>query len=559
NNLNDNRKPGKSDTWTPERMPSGTRIYKMGALNYSHETKDEWLSVNGHVTFEQTTRNNSTTTARTNFLSSGDTYENRYSRSYNRNAQLETRHYLNMHNDAIWGYAMAVGRYKTSDSHSDALSGSFSAEQKDMTLKALEALYTASTQETLDAVINRANTRSLGRSREYEVQFYPGFNWKLPKSGDRLSYEFGVKYNSKKETDWDDYTVNYGADPNPAIRKRQYRDGQPNHILTLIQNLNYGTTIRNVYLNFNYEYRFADRWRDSHSFALDRLADMGVFGVLPEGYTSAIDPDNSYTSHQMQNQHSLQVRGSWRAMFKNKSTLQILLAPEVRLLHDHMDYRRAGILYPIRHDFVNFSLGRYAAKIEYRWLPVGEGRRTRHVNTIVFDTKCTPKNPNLLDMVDVINDSDPLNISQGNPDLRPQHSYDISLKWTFRPDRPAHPLNNDISFSYSLVDDAIVRGYTYDTTTGVRHNRSYNLDGNHSYRASNYFSLQFGKGDCLSISSGTSADRSVYADMIGINAEAPTPSKVNNMIFSQGIDFAWNFGKQTLRLRVNVMTRHSSS
>ncbi|MDE5727372.1 MAG: outer membrane beta-barrel protein, partial [Duncaniella sp.] len=475
NNLNDNRKPGKSDTWTPERMPSGTRIYKMGALNYRHETKDERLTVNGHVTFEQTTRNNSTTTARTNFLSSGDTYENRFARSYNRNAQLETRHTINMHNDAIWGYAMALGRCKTADRHGDALSGTFNTEQKDMTLKALEALYTASTQETLDAVINRANTRSLGKSREYEVQFYPGFDWKLPKSSDRIHYEFGLKYNSKKENDWDDYTINYGADPNPAVRTRRYRDNQPNHVLTLINNLAYRFNINRVFLGVNYEYRFADRWRDSHSFALDRLADMGIFGVLPEGYASALDPDNSYTSHQMQNQHSLQLTGSWYEIFKDKSYLHMYVGPEVTFLHDHMDYRRAGRLYPLKHDFVTLNIRNYRALISYEWKPIGEGRRQRYVNELMFMAKSTPKNPGLLDMVDVINDSDPLNISQGNPDLRPQQDWNFELKWFFKPDRPAHPLNNTISVSYNFVDDAIVRGYTYDTATGVRHNRSYNL------------------------------------------------------------------------------------
>ncbi len=30
NNLNDNRQPGKNDTWTPEMMPSGTKQYRMG-------------------------------------------------------------------------------------------------------------------------------------------------------------------------------------------------------------------------------------------------------------------------------------------------------------------------------------------------------------------------------------------------------------------------------------------------------------------------------------------------------------------------------------------------
>ncbi|MCH5327196.1 MAG: hypothetical protein J1E29_08355, partial [Duncaniella sp.] len=95
NNLNDNRKPGKSDTWTPERLPSGTKQYKMGAANYNYKNVDETLSANGHITYEETRNLNARTMARTNFLTGGDTYDNSFDRSRTKDMKLETRHYFN--------------------------------------------------------------------------------------------------------------------------------------------------------------------------------------------------------------------------------------------------------------------------------------------------------------------------------------------------------------------------------------------------------------------------------------------------------------------------------
>lgn len=560
NNLNDNRKPGKSDSWTPDRMPSGTRTYKMGAINYDHRTGDETFSINGHATFEQTTTNNSTTTARTNFFNTGDTYENSWRRNYDRDMKAETRHYVNWHNDKSWFGAMAVGRYKRRDTHGDNLSGSFTQEQKDLTFSALEALYTATSQETLDAVINRANTRSQGKSREYEIQVFPGFTWKVPRTGDRINDEFGVKYINKKDNNWRDYVINYGADPTPAVRKLQYIDNQPNHTLTLMNSLEYSLDLSRCRLSIEYDYRFEDTWRDSRTFALDRLTEMGIFGELPEGYTATLDPDNSYTSHQMRNKHSVRIHfsyGHWNN--KNENLFNMVLAPELGLTHDHMDYRRAGILYPIRRDFKTLTLGRYGANFDYMMKAYGEGRRRQHAHYLNLSFEATPKTPNLLDLVDIVNDSDPLNISEGNSGLRPQTEFKNKFSWRFNPNRAEHRLSNMVNLSANFTHDAIVRGYTYDSSTGVRHNRSYNVQGNRSFMASNFFNLSFGKRDCLTLSLNTSATSSRYVDMIGLNTDTPTRSKVDNIFLNQRLDLMWNFGKQTLRVQGAVTQRHSSS
>ena len=92
NNLNDNRQPGKNDTWTPEMMPSGTKEHRMAAADYSYENPEETRSAEGSLIFRQSLNRQRTTTARTNFLPGGDTYDNSFSNSRSRETGLQTHH-----------------------------------------------------------------------------------------------------------------------------------------------------------------------------------------------------------------------------------------------------------------------------------------------------------------------------------------------------------------------------------------------------------------------------------------------------------------------------------
>lgn len=562
NNLNDNRKPGKSDSWRPEMMPSGTRTYHMGALNYQTGNPEETRSFNGHLTFERTATDNRRNRARTNFLTGGDTYENSFSRSRNRDIKLETRHYANLHNSTYWLGAMAVGRYIRKDNSSADLSGSFSSEQTEMTMKALEAIYSDGTPEQLAAIINRSATLSDGTRHEGEVQLFPSISIKLPRSSDRISVESGFKYNSNKEERWRDYTINYGSDPVPAHRRRQYIDNSPNHTFTQINNITYRTRLRRLgaYLSINYEYRFMTRDRDSYMYALDRLEDMGIFGSLPSGWLDTFDPANSYTSRLIENSHSLTASLSKYVEIDSARQFWIRLAPEFTYKHSHFNYWRDNRTYLLSEDFFTAKVRRYDAELNYLWGGYGNGRRNTYANILMLTYSAEPKTPSPVDMIAVTDDSDPLNISTGNPDLRTQYTHEISLKWMWNPNRSnRHPIHNDLALTYTLTDNALTRGYTYDTSTGVRVNKTYNVDGNSSMALRNHFTLQFGASEQFNVSTSTNLSANRYADMIGENTEAPVRSKVRTDIISQELSLGWQAGKQSFSLKGSLTNRHTTS
>ena len=68
NNLNDNRSPGRNDTWTPEKMPSGRQRNLSAGLQYNYEASDRKKMANGDFLFNQTLLDRETQTDKTNFL-----------------------------------------------------------------------------------------------------------------------------------------------------------------------------------------------------------------------------------------------------------------------------------------------------------------------------------------------------------------------------------------------------------------------------------------------------------------------------------------------------------
>lgn len=561
NNLNDNRKPGKSDTWTPEMMPSGTKEYKMGGLNYRYDTPENDRSASGHITFEQTTTNYNRSTARTNFLTGGNTYENSYSHTHDRNLKLETRHQAWKSTDRFWLGAMALGRYVEKKNAASSLSGVFSAEQPQMTSQLLDAIYSTGTPEEISSIINRSATRTDGSRHEWEVQAFPNIAWKIPQTHDRLSLEVGVKYNSNKEDRWKDYTINYGSDPTPAERRRQYFDNSPNHQLTLMSNLTYNTYLSPVNLTINYEYRFFDRERDSYMYALDRLEDLGVFGVLPAGYLDTFDPANSYTSRLIENTHTISPTiGYYGYIPKNKSRLFITAGAAVALRHSRLDYWRGMRDFRLSKDYLLTTVSRWNAHIE--WClhnQTPNERRSNFRHTIEYRYQLTPKTPDMVQMLDFVDDTDPLNITEGNPDLRTQYTHTQTLSYRYSPRLQAHPISNRLELTHTLESNTLTRGYTYDTSTGIRHTRTYNVDGNSSVSARNNLNLQFGDKDQFTITSSTNASLNRYADMIGVNLSAPVREKVDTRILSEKISLSWQIGKQNLQIVGNLANRHSTS
>jgi|GEM_PF-687207 hypothetical protein len=562
NNLNDNRKPGKSDTWTPERLPSGRKEYRMGTINYDHKSADDKFSANGYFTCEETVNKISTNTNTANFLNGANNYQYSFSDSRTSDLKLDTRHYFRSYLERLSPGGMVLARYVRKNSMSNDASATFNEEQGEMTRQMLESIYGSGTPEQMSSIVNRSLTSTDGSRKTLDLQIFPYFTYKIPGSSDYVTFEPGLKYSGSKEERWKDYTINFGSNPEPSDRLRQYFDNSPNRSLNVGGYLGYTTHIRHLDLSITaaYDYRHQRRDRDSYMYALDRLSDMGIYGQLPAGYLDTFDPTNSYTSMQIENSHTVEFSFFYSKTFKSGSFINISFMPEFTITNAHLDYWRDGRSYFMKRHFYTAKTQRNGLRLDYGFgREESDSRRLYFKNMLTYSGNLTPKTPNLYDMIDVVNDADPLNISTGNPDLKVAYTQNHSLTWRFMPKKMQHPIRNSLSVSGSWENRSLTRGYTYDTSTGVRVYKTYNVNGNNSQSFQNDFSIQFGKRNQFMLGHRISGTLTDYADMIGTDVETPEQYRVGSNYLTQSVDLTWEYGKNSFNIMGEMTNRHTSS
>ena len=239
----------------------------------------------------------------------------------------------------------------------------------------------------------------------------------------------------------------------------------------------------------------------------------------------------------------------------------IYASPDLTIRHSHLDYARDGREYPIRKKFFLSTISGYGMHFEFtrrKSVEADEFGTFKPKHRISFDFDLKPGAPKLYDLVDITDDSNPLNIYLGNPDLKVEYNLNPMVEYYFSgSDR--HPLSNVLTLEAGVAKNALTQGYTYNTTTGVRVNRMYNVDGNRNFSARNNFNIQFGSINQFHLTSTTGFNMARVADMVGENATEPTLSKVDNLNVNQYLRMVWQIGKQSITLSGEYTNRHSTS
>lgn len=558
NNLNDNRTPGKNDTWTPEQLPTGTKENRMAYIDYNYQNHEDTQDARGGFGVAHSIDKVRQTTARTNFLPGGDTYDNSFSRGRNSELKLRTNHGFGWKAKQFYFDTYLRGEYERVKNVESGLAGTFSEDEEITSYEMLDAIFTATDPEKYRNVLNMSKTRTDGWRRRLRGDLAPYVGYNIPKSEDAVFMGAMVSYESTRQHDWKEYNIRYGLNPAEENVRRQYADGTPDHILNINGQVGYRTHINHSYASILYDYSFTDRVKDSYMYALDRLNDMGVFGVLPEGYLQTLDVANSFTSRQLTNTHSLTPNYNFTTSFANNSGLLIYLRPRMSLTHRKLDYWRNNQTYRLSKTEATVKVsGIFDGMVEYRFNASGEGRQKQFRNTVRYSYRINPTLPEMTDMLDIVDNSNPLNLYFGNPDLKTSLQHKHLFRWSYTPS--SHTVNNIFYASYSHTSDALTRGYTYNTSTGVRYNRMYNVDGTWSAGVTNELSWQFGSKKQFSLSSESDWSTSRLTDMVGVNLDAPLPVSVDNRMLSERLRLGWQIGGQSLQIRCDVTNRRTTS
>ena len=171
--------------------------------------------------------------------------------------------------------------------------------------------------------------------------------------------------------------------------------------------------------------------------------------------------------------------------------------------------------------------------------------------------------PSLSQLQRVEDSSDPLNVVQGNPDLKPSFAHNLRLRYqTFDQDRQQSLM---VMASASATQNAIVSRMTYNTTTGGRYTTYENVNGNWSANLQTMFSRPLPNklftfdnslSGSVSQSKGYTNDLLNTSSVYSINESFSFNFRPDNLELSLRPNYSWRYTNNSIQSTQN-RTIHS--
>lgn len=527
NNLSDKRRPGGNDGFKPENLSAGTLVQRLAGVTYGVDARNKKWKLGGDASFSHSILRGRQTTDRTNFLTSGDTYDRIENSDRDKNLNISTDNRLEY-------------RFKQVQL---SLRHSLLYHKFDMT-NDLESTTRS------DTLINRYYTHGLTRGHDIKTGIKANSLIKF-KDNTIDHIEAGVSFLYSKRTDdtFKRYNLYLGSASKPTRYADQYYRNHPDDNFAIETSVAYNRRIsKPVHFVLQYDFMHTQANRNSRLYQLDMLTNYeeGEMGILPSiaEYEATQDLRNSYESHPSSNEHTL-MPGLYFSQSTRRGTWSGQFYLPVSLRHDQLDYMRGYIDTTLTRKTI--LVGRRRQNTQLIWVSKDNTRR--------FDIKywTDPNSPDLLNMVNMRDETDPLNIREGNARLKNSYNHRANIKYSLR--------KNNANFSWLLetgfTDNAIAMGYSYNPTTGVRTYRAQNVDGNWNIAFQNGFIL---KKKRLTFSSLLNVSHLQNVDLVGEeDNNKMNRSTVKSESVGTKISTNYMFGKHNVGAKFNGTWRFVNS
>ena len=562
NNLNDNNKPGKNDlTWTPEQMSSGMLEVKSGGLEYFVEQKNQNWKLNGSADVRSLHNDIYTAANRTNFFSSKNTYDYMFNARKSKELEFSTQHNAYMQFKSIALTLKPNLKYLKFDKMGSGISASFEGDMANITAQRLQSIYSTHSS-LLDSIINRDIRETSEKGHELSTDIDLSGIVKLSRNngstnGNMLSFGGNIAYNELESDYLSNYSINYGKDPIPAAQANQYYRNHPTHNMKVNGNVDYFIRLRpSTSLSLKYEYGHASDTKTSERYLLDAMQSSknSEFLMLPSmvDHMMEMDRNNSYNSNQIDNTHSFTP--TFNALARTGiGGLDFNVEIPLRHVSRNLHYKRGMVDTTLVDNKILPSI----KNVSMRFFPKGKNMR------LVMSWSMTPQQMSLVDKVNMRDDTDPLNIMLGNPNLRNAYIHRAGIYTTYYNIRAQRQHRFD--FEYKTIDNAFAKGYIYNMNTGVKTIRTYNVDGNYYIKGEYNLYTPFGAGNKFFINNKTGALYNRSVDLAGTTTSIeneyamPNTSTVNTMNYYETASLTYKVNSLKLETLLNGTISHFSS
>ena len=383
-----------------------------------------------------------------------------------------------------------------------------------------------------DLVVNKRSNKSASNNGSTSVDATLQINRKLNNMGRNVTVRGSVNYSdsdskSLSSNDVHLYQVmNYLETGDSTYITNRYN-------LTPSKNWGYSLQatysepiLRSTFLQFSYQflYKYSKSDRSTFDFSKDAYDMFGYYDGKYDGwnhyFTGLTNPMDSYLDDDLSRFaeyknyiHELRVTLRWIRQ-KYQLNAGLMLQPQT----SKFIQRYQGINIDTTRHVLNFSP---TLNLRYRF--------TRQEQLRV-EYRGSTSQPSMSDLLDITDDSDPLNITKGNPGLKPSFRHNMRVQYNNHIQN--HMQSIMFNANYSNTRNSISRMVTYDEKTGGRTTRPENINGNWDASVGFTYNVAIDSAGVWNVSTSTNYS---YTNSVGYVTLNRNESSQKNTTRSQSV------------------------
>ena len=548
NNTNDMGFPGGGGGGRFGGGRQGLTANKMVGLNLNYEKTDK-LKVDGSVRWNHsdgdTWSKSSTENIYSPELSSfGNSIKQNFSRSNQWNAQMR----LEWQPDSMTNIMFRPNaRYNSSDGENSSESATFNENQNpyDYVTDPLSEL----NKLIGNGIVKNFNVQDgISYSDSKNVGGMLQFNRRLNNSGRNITLQLNGNWSEGTSKSMSNNYVYLFTTPDTTVTNRYSLTPQDNWSYSA--RITYSEPImRQVYLQFSYRYNYSYTKSDRKTFS---LTDVDYTDIIPmyrnwDAYLGRlVNPLDSYEDTKL----------SRMSEYKNYNhTAEVML----RIVRKAYNFNVGFQVLPQKSHFIQDYQGVHAdttrtvtnitPTLDFRWKKSATGQ-------LRFTYRGRTQQPSMTDLLDIVDDSNPLRITRGNPGLKPSFTQNFQLFYNDYFQKHQRAVMTFVNFS--TTSNSVANKSTYNSETGGTITRPENVNGNWNGNLGFMFNTAVDSAAYFNVNTFTNLSYNHNVGYVSINNISDSQESVTN---SLGINerLAASYRNDWLEIELNGSLNYTRS
>lgn len=489
---------------------NGLNASKMAGMVLNYEKKDT-IEINGSVRWNHSDGDVFSRGSSENFVSKVGSFGNSINQNYSRGDQFNAEMRLEWTPDTMTNIMF---RPEVSLSTNDGLSNNRSASyNKDPYLYTKDPL-SAESLALLDAdslMVNSNQSNSISYSSNHSYSAMLQYNRRLNSMGRNLTLRANANYGDGNSNSLSTNNVHLYQLENALGMDSTYQTNRYNVTPTK----NWGYTLQATYseplwratfLQLRYRFSYSYSKSDRATYDFSNLGENFFDGLLPgyrlwDNYLNRLD--NPYTYYKDDNLSRF-------SEYKNYTHIIELMFRMIRTKYQ----LNAGVMaqpqhsnYVQNYQGLNVDTVRNVLNVS----PTFDFRyRFNKVSNLRINYRANTSQPSISQLLDIYDDSNPLNISTGNPGLKPSFTQNFRLFYNGYFEKAKQSLMTYVQFS--TTNNSISNKVSYNEKTGGRITKPENINGDWNMNGAFMFNTPLDTAGYWNVNTFTNVN---YANNVG--------------------------------------------